>query len=100
MEPASPSPVNPQFLLFRLRRQRRLLEKGRVDRFLDLFEALNPSEIASRLPPGSPEISECKRLIDEMIPLMESSLSRISADEFRSRVFGRIQEFLAKKEEP
>ena len=102
-EPASPLLADLRFLLFRLRRQRRTLEEGRIDRFLDLSESLRSQKSITTSPKTQEEaelLAACQDVLDGMVPLMERALAQISRDEFETRVSGQIQEFLAKKEEP
>jgi len=92
---------------FRLIRQRRALETGRIDRFLDLSESLRlefPHIFKEAVQSSDASVlalaSDCHRLIDEMIPTMERALARIQGDAIRTEIERKIREFLAKKEQP
>lgn len=94
-------------LKFRLQRQRRFLETGRLDRFLSLSESLRKDfpdimQRASRYADAEIRVLalQCKELLDGMIPRMEKALIKIKGEGVRTEIERKIREFLAKKEEP
>jgi hypothetical protein len=103
----SPSPAEAdrpaRLLRLRLLRQVRLLERGRIDRFLSLSEALRRGfpDLLPGLSGASPAlIRECQALLSAIEDVAGVSLERTEKDLVRLEIDRKIREFLAKKEEP
>lgn len=90
-------------LRLRLLRQLRTLERGNIDRFLTLSEALSQgfSGILPGLAGASPAlIRECQTLLTTLDELSERGLHKTGQEVVRIEIERKIREFLAKKEEP
>jgi len=90
-------------LRLRLLRQIRTLERGHIDRFLTLSEALRKGFPAllpgiSGANPGL--IRECQTLLSTLDELSERGLHKTGQEVVRIEIERKIREFLAKKEEP
>lgn len=103
----SPSPADANRLARRLRlrllRQVRTLERGRIDRFLSLSEALREGfpGLLPGLAGADPRlISECQTILSALDELAARDLERTGKDLVRIEIDRKIREFLAKKEEP